>query len=466
MADPAWVHTQIELMPGYTRHIDPVLFSNVNSDGVLPKRTYLVSFQDNRVDQTPPSIPQAITIQRSDNGGRTWNPAREVVKNETAGFYLDKPDMVVSWHAGPTRGFIYVAYMRLDGGLFAPPYNQELYVTRSEDGGTMWSAPVRVRTGRIHAPQIAVAVNNPRVYLSWVNQDQDRIEFAFSDDNGATWSATEVAATGPMKIGENRHLDFTDSGVTVPQMRFDQVNNQVIIVWHEAEYEVRGTHTGINPDSSTLIDSTKNFVQLGVKVNDYVRNTSSSDGWDQYPNDTRWLVTGVTPTELTLSPPKNWRGPAFDQQDFDPGEPYVLKARKTDIFLTRKTITGWSAKVRLDVPLLHDQFQPSVDFGSNGNLLIGYLDRSDDVTNPNRFYRARWINTTPDGTKISAGLVANWFDSDPQLNGTDTGFIGDYTDTWFWPYTFSHGPHWHFLFSGRKQPPANNGEIWISGIAQ
>jgi hypothetical protein len=236
------------------------------------------------------------------------------------------------------------------------------------------------------------------------------------------------------------------------------------IVWHESEYGVSGTHTG-GDNSSTLIDSTKDFVLLGVKVGDYVRNTGPGPG-DGSPNDTRCFVSGVTATELTLVNCANWRGIGFDDMDFDFGDSYVLKAKKTDIYLVRKTISGWSAKVRLDVPLLHDQFQPSVDFGSNGQLLIGYLDRSDDVTSPNRFYRARWINTTPDGTKISAGLVANWFDSDPANNGTLTGFIGDYTDTWFWPYSFSHGAHWHLLFGGRKQPPTNNGDIWISGIAQ
>ena len=162
-------------------------------------------------------------------------------------------------------------------------------------------------------------------------------------------------------------------------------------------------------------------------------------------------------TTLSLYDPHHWDHSYDDvPKYFNNGDSYVVKAKKTDICFARKNYQGWT-KVKLDVPANNDQFQPSIDYSDTPNeLLIGYYDRSDDPLNSS--YRARWVKTYSWGAKKGEGLFSDSFFTSP--NG---GFIGDYTDTWFWPYQDGSGSRYHFVFSA-EYPYGSGFDVFAGAV--
>ncbi len=451
--DAQYTRQAMELPEDYDMAVDPVLTANALSSGVEPKRVYYFGLlaQDDSLE-----APSAISVQWSDDGGFNWDDLVEIDRSDTAGIYLDKPDATVSPYSG-TRGYLYVCYTELELDPY-DPYGAEIRVTRSEDGGETWETPVTVVEGDVSACQISHSLYYNRVYLAWSNWDDDTIDYATSDNKGVSWSAVETAADAWLKGPYNREMDFIHGGaMTVSQMRFDWVNNQVELVWHECEYGDAGTHTGAN-NSLGLVDANADFIALGVQVGDYVRNLTE---------DSFAFVSAVTSsTELGLTDWKTWVG---GERRFDNGDEYIIKAKNTNVFFVRKTGNGWQSKVRLDVPLENDQFMPSIDFSSSSDrLVIGYLDRSDDTATPNRDYVAAWIETDASGAEEDSGLVDSYFYSNPVGNGfglPGTGWLGDYTDTFFWPFTDGLGDplwsRWHFVFPGKA---ASEWNVFASAI--
>ncbi|MGH9341934.1 MAG: sialidase family protein, partial [Acidobacteriota bacterium] len=450
-----WTRQAMPHPADYQWTIDPVLHVNVFSDGVAPKRMYYAGVAAQvRSDQ----VPNAVVVWHSDDGGKVWSNAVEVIRNNDPAWFIDKPDIEVSWYSG-TRGFVYVSYMRLSD---PDVRNNELYVARSGDGGVNWTTPVRIVTGRIQAPQVVVNPFTGRVYCIYIDMDADQIKMSFSDDNGVNWSQPETAASGPLKNNQNRYVNGKVTGFTIPQARFDNVNNRLIVTWAEAEWSFGGTHNG-GINSLDLVDTTKDFSALGVSAGDYVYN-ETDDSFAFVES----IETTINPNDtIDIDSYRCTRGVNCDK-DFDTNDQYTIKARATDIYYTAKyTSTQWLSKVRLDVPLTNDQFQPSIDFSSTGDLLVGYYDRSADPAN--NLYEARWIKFDKDGNKIVSGLIGGSFQSDPSDNGTKSlwcCFVGDYSDTWFWTYGDVHGERFHFVFHGDEHQPGvtKEGDIYAAAI--
>ena len=430
----------MDIPTDYDYAVDPVLTANPYTSGEDPKRVYYVGLLAQNASNGAPS---AISVQFSDDGGFNWDDVVEIDRSDTTGIKLDKPDATVSYYS-QTRGYVYACYTELELSPSSDSYGAEILVTRSENGGETWTSPVSVTEGRVHACQIAHSTAYNRVYLSWINWDDDTIEYATSDNKGVTWSSIETASNAWLKGPENRDMDYLLGGsFTIPQMRFDSTNWQVELVWHESEYGTTGTHTGDDNDDQYLEDSSADFTTLGVQAGDYVRNTS---------NDAYTFVDSViSSTKLELDR-FSWNNSEGAEEDFDNGDSYVLKARNTDIYFVRKTSSGWKSKKQLNVATGNDQIQPSIDFSNSWNqLVIGYLDRSHDTANPNKTYRAAWIETRNSGNKLDSGLVYDYLTTDPTTSphsGGGLGFIGDYTDTWFWPYTDFYGSRFHFVWPG------------------
>ncbi len=462
--DGYWTYTELPLIDGnHDASADPVLASNPFTTG-YGKRIYYAALHrgPNR---------QSIVVHCSTSGGKTWLPlttSNVVASYSGSSSYLDKPDIDVSYHYYDF-GNVYVTYMQLD---LVNYYNNKIYVARSTNGGSTWSLPVLVTQSqsfdrRIHSPQISCG--SGRVYCSWVDYDLDKLRMSYSDDYGSTWSAPQDAAFGPMLIDENRKIKDLPDCRTLQQMRYDTVDNQLIFTWHESAYYVSGTHNGAAV-ANTLIDTTKNFVTAGVQVGDYVRNRNKT-------YDTYWDVSAVSSTTLTLTNGRRWQNginplPAGDPNlVFHPGDSYIVKAKTTDICFVRKTINGWQPKVKLNLAsTAKDQFQPSLDFSDTPNeILIGFYDRSADPANSQ--YEARWVKVDASGNNMAEGLVWGSFQSTtdvpsrrcPPICPADNPFIGDYTDTFYWPYQDGSGARWHFVYTARH-PSHANFEIWAAAV--
>jgi hypothetical protein len=212
-----------------------------------------------------------VFVSASANGGRTWGPPVAVHLGGASEFD-DKESVVVDTRAdSPFRGRVYVGWdsvrndgnqiLRVswsaDGGqTYSPPatLNSQganiglipvvgpggvvhavwlhaengigpisLVSSRSEDGGSTWSAPVRVsqvagagvsglRTGGL--PSVAVDPRNGRLYVVWqddqagliplltrsdnaITAGVDQVVMSRSDDGGRTWSPLQIVSDGP-----------------------------------------------------------------------------------------------------------------------------------------------------------------------------------------------------------------------------------------------------------------------------
>jgi hypothetical protein len=243
------------LVPGLT-HVTGGEFQRASDPWVAygpGGRVYYASLLFNETDPD-----NGIFVSASANAGKTWGPPVAVYRSGAAEFN-DKEAVVVDTHAdSPFRGRVYVGWdsvlnngtqiLRVswsgDGGRsFSPPailHSQganigiiplvgpggvvhavwfhadgvrcpcSIVSSRSEDGGSTWSAPVQVaslrglgvrglRTGGL--PAAAIDSHNGRLYAVW--QDDAftpgtvQVLMARSEDEGRSWSDSQLVSDGP-----------------------------------------------------------------------------------------------------------------------------------------------------------------------------------------------------------------------------------------------------------------------------
>ena len=423
--------------------VDPILEANTFDYGVAPKRVYLASLN---IGDTYGASHRAILVHTSDSGGLSWNNPTYVALEDDFGtetlWLIDKPEMAVSRYFFKA-GRVYVVYQRLlQGG--DPDVNQ-LYITRSLDGGASFETPVQLpindfdeagqsNSDDVLAPQVVVNPDNGRVYVLWMDQDSEAIRMIYSDHCcvASSWSGPETVAEGFFVTNHLRYLDGPQQtqGITIPQARYDDFNNRLVVVWHEADREITsGTHTG-RLKTTTLEDNQADFIADGVQVNDFVFN------WTR--NSTFAVTNILSSTRLKLS--SLGFLDAGGQPNFYPGNQYTIRSRDTDIFYTARTASGWLNKVRIQLNNRQGvQFQPSFDFDNGGGTMIGFYDRS----GASGAFQPHWVKVNTNGGKIAEGTFPNA----PSI--VPGKWMGDYTDTLFWPYTDVWGPRFHFIFAGQ-----------------
>lgn len=224
----SWANTQLPLPFGYSHSADPLQHANVFNDGIAPRRTYLTGIIYNGASNITPN---AIGVWRSDNGGSTWSNPTLVAVNSSSTFFLDKPDVEVAWWSG-TRGRVYVAYVRFHNTQ--PQTQNAIFVARSDDGGVSFNAPVQVAQGFFQGPQMLASTVGSRIYVIWsdYNAANERLLMAWSDNQGATWTAPETVATGNLLTGADP-LTGNVRALTLPMARYNGVRNAIAVVWHE-----------------------------------------------------------------------------------------------------------------------------------------------------------------------------------------------------------------------------------------
>jgi hypothetical protein len=228
----AWTNTLLPIPAGYTQSADPLQHNNAFDTGIAPRRTYLTGIVYNGAATV---VPNAIGVWRSDNGGASWAGPVLVATNSDPAFFLDKPDIEVSWYSG-TRGRAYVAHVRVNN---TNPALTRIYVSRSENGGVSFSVPVWVANteGRFQGPQMLASTVGTRIYVIWTdftNPANERLLMSWSDNQGGSFTAPEVVATGNFLTGAP--ADFLNGGVravTLSMARYNGVRNAIGVVWHE-----------------------------------------------------------------------------------------------------------------------------------------------------------------------------------------------------------------------------------------
>lgn len=147
-----------------------------------------------------PGGEDAVAFAKSTNGGVTWTSARiygALTPNNNFNFGIrgnlsnkanirvaSFPVMAVDRTGGPTNGYIYITWPQR--GVTPAGSDPDIVMIRSTDGGTTWSAPVRVNDD---------ALNNAKdQYYPWMTVDQatGHLHFVFYDNRETTSDSSGV----------------------------------------------------------------------------------------------------------------------------------------------------------------------------------------------------------------------------------------------------------------------------------
>lgn len=216
-----------------------------------------------------------IFVRRSADGGQAWpSGATAVISHDSTPQipFEDKP-YVVAATTGPHAGDLYVGWTQFTLST------TELLFSRSTDGGTTWSKPIKLSSvpglprddnGALEGFDGVVATDGS-IYTVW--DDRDGIMMAESHDGGVSFSKERsILRTGPGffgVVGVSRSNGF-------PQIGIDARNGNLYVAW--SDYT--------NGDVDVFVSSSSDHGQTWsapVRVN----NDSIHDGADQF---FQWLA--------------------------------------------------------------------------------------------------------------------------------------------------------------------------------
>jgi hypothetical protein len=250
----------LPLPVGYTDSSDPVLAHNGTTEGVAPQRTYLAGRALNRAPA--PGLeavnPTSIRVWISVDAGSSWvGSGAEVDAIAGGDRTVDKPWIAVS-ETGPTSGFVYVAWVRVD--LTSAGQN-ELMFRRSRNGISRshavccfpptWDRAVRVAdSGRVQGPQI-VTDSAGYVYVVFVDSTTRQMRMARSrlpgagfpsDGSSVFLPAQTIAAYN--RIGRGISSNTIAGAIRVvplPAARYHAATNEILVAWTEGETDTSAT---------------------------------------------------------------------------------------------------------------------------------------------------------------------------------------------------------------------------------
>jgi len=292
-------------------------------------------------------------------------------------------------------------------------------VQKSTDG-THWSKPfVALRNpGRTFPFETSLAVGtspgSPRVnslYVSgvmWLDRGRkNQVAVSHSSDGGTTWKQAAVDAVQTYPATD----DFTR--MTVAK------DGTVSVTW---------LHCPSGRDAHCK-DGTA-----------YMMFSKSADGGD----------TWSTPQQIaTVNMPHDWRLPNASERVYNypavgadtsdgpySGNLYVAMYTWTGTFLQVQVIRStdggntWSKPVPVAPPTAtHDQFFPALSVSPTGLVGVSWLDRRNDPANID--YQAFAAISTDGGQSFQPNWQLTTAFSNPETNGTQNNWMGDYTgSTW------------------------------------
>jgi hypothetical protein len=139
------------------------------------------------------SYPNSIAVSKSTNGGVNWGTPVAVTFNRNKNFD-DKYYIAIDRSNTSFANRIYVSWDRNSGN------NQILYISYSINGGSSWSAPIKVNDGttkfeRVIGAYPAVDQSSGVVYDSWHDYAKNIIFVDKSSNGGVSWGTDVAAAT-------------------------------------------------------------------------------------------------------------------------------------------------------------------------------------------------------------------------------------------------------------------------------
>jgi hypothetical protein len=200
----------------------------------------------------------AIRVNKSTDGGRTWGAPVTLIEDTSSGFNFDKPSIT----SDPTNAnTVYAIWNRSDQGQRFTR-SQTLF-TRTTDGGRTWEPARAIYTpgndnGTI-GDQVVVRPDGTLLdffaeQLQHGTHDDFQLSVLRSTDGGLTWSAPVRAAQmlGNVVIDPETGQPVTTAGEPPPlfDVAQDPANGNLYAVWEDARFS-NAQHTGIAFSMST-----------------------------------------------------------------------------------------------------------------------------------------------------------------------------------------------------------------------
>ena len=169
-AGQTWNDTLL-VVPPHPRQSDPALA--VDDDGNYFACSLCLRWDDG---------PSGIYVQKSSDGGVTWEFPVAVVDSNDA-YFEDKQWITIDRTFGPTNGNIYIPWARFDADLT----QNQVVLSYSHDGGASYGGPVAVSDGRsIQWPSVTTGMNG-EVVVAWYSGYPLGIYTDISYDQGETF---------------------------------------------------------------------------------------------------------------------------------------------------------------------------------------------------------------------------------------------------------------------------------------
>jgi hypothetical protein len=147
------------------------------------------------------NYPNSIGVSKSTNSGSTWSTPVAVTFNRNRSFD-DKYYLAVDRSSSAFANRVYVSWDRNIAN------NQVLYIAYSSNGGTSWSAPIKVNDGtsnfeRVIGAYPAVDHNTGVVYDSWHDYAKNTIFVDKSTNGGSSWGKDVAVASTHAGFGQD-----------------------------------------------------------------------------------------------------------------------------------------------------------------------------------------------------------------------------------------------------------------------
>ena len=163
-----------------------------------------------------PTDETAIGFAKSTNGGGSYASATRIISNirgirttETSkNMRVNSfPSMAVDISGGPYSGNMYIVWANIGTPGINTGTNISIYMTRSENGGSNWTTPVRVNQGTF--------ASGKEAYFPWITCDPENgtLSVIFYDDRNTSSSSCEVFVANSFDAGDTWE-DFVVSDVS------------------------------------------------------------------------------------------------------------------------------------------------------------------------------------------------------------------------------------------------------------
>ncbi len=314
---------------------------------------------------------------------------------------------------------------------------------RSQDGGRHWQGPVIIATGDGD-------VDKPHIAVSWHSGTRGWIYVGYRDSNGKLVVKRSQngggSFTGPYTITSLHPFEINGLQLVV-----SPYSGYVYALWTDFSadriYWAYSTNHGVSWTAPAVFPNTSTPAHYLV-----FRHLKELDRAPSFPIARLNWAAGNGSGRISVVWHECNTPPVGNKKDCDGN------GQQTDVYYASLWLNGSTNKTMLnDDNGSNDQFMPALDFDANGNLLVTFYDRRDDINNVDyRLYRTR---IDENGQALQSNAKVSNFASTPDDKWTRAKFIGDYHETWMTPVNGIDT--WYSSWTGEAN---NNADIFLSTI--